>query len=280
GPSGEIMMDYSIYDAKKAGFNKVIFVIKQENYQLFKEVIGDRISKKIDCDYVFQSLDNLPYGFNVPQGREKPWGTGHAVLSCLGVVDTPFVIINADDYYGSEAFEKLSCWIDKNDLETEKYPLKFAMAGYILQNTLTENGSVARGICNVSDDGFLINVTERTKILRKDKRVMFTQDDKIWEEIDPNSVVSMNCWCFTPQFLKELKEKFKLFLQKNDNPLKGEFMLPFAVQELIDENKCSVNVLTTKDSWFGVTYKEDKEKVINALAEKVKNEIYPVNLII
>jgi dTDP-glucose pyrophosphorylase len=277
GPSGELIIDYAIYDAHRAGFTKVVFVIKEENEALFREVIGDRISRFMDVCYVYQRIDNLPKGYNVPEGRVKPWGTAHAVMSCIGSVDSPFVVINADDFYGRQAFQKISDWIDNTDFD--KKPAEYCMAGYILKNTLTDNGHVARGVCRVDDCGNLVDVTERTKIMRRAGKVQYTEDDVNWVDIDENSIVSMNCWCFAPSFLNEVKARFKDFLEANkDNILKAEFFLPFVVQDMIDQGQCTVRVLKTGDQWFGVTYKEDKEKVVNAIVEKVERGEYPKTL--
>ena len=196
GPSGELIIDYSIFDARRAGFNKLVFVIKEEIDTLFREVIGNRISRYMDVSYVYQRLDNLPDGYTVPEGRVKPWGTAHAVMSCAGVVDGPFLVINADDFYGREAFEKISAWIDTADFD--KNPPEYCMAGYVLKNTLTENGHVARGVCELDQRGYLVDITERTKIVRQDGRVQYTEDDINWVDIDENSIVSMNFWCFPP----------------------------------------------------------------------------------
>jgi len=274
GPSGELIIDYSIYDARMAGFNKVVFVIKDEIDELFREIIGNRISELMDVSYVYQRLDNLPEGYSVPEGRAKPWGTAHAVMSCIGAVNSPFVVINADDFYGREAFEKISQWIDTVDFS--KNPPEYCMAGYILKNTLTENGHVARGVCEVDENGYLVDITERTKIMRRDGKVQYTEDGENWVDLDENSIVSMNFWCFSPSFLEETKARFKDFLDENrDNLLKAEFFLPFVVKDMIDSGQCTVKVLQTKDQWFGITYREDKEKVVKAIHEKVAKGEYP-----
>lgn len=277
GPSGELIIDYSIFDARRAGFNKLVFVIKEEIDTLFREVIGDRISRYMDVSYVYQRLDNLPDGYTVPEGRVKPWGTAHAVMSCAGVVDGPFLVINADDFYGREAFEKISAWIDTADFD--KNPPEYCMAGYVLKNTLTENGHVARGVCELDQRGYLVDITERTKIVRQDGRVQYTEDDINWVDIDENSIVSMNFWCFPPSFLDETKARFKGFLDSNrDNILKSEFFLPFVIKDMIANRQCTVKVLRTSSQWFGVTYREDKEKVVNAIARMVDRGEYPKTL--
>lgn len=274
GPSGELIIDYSIYDAYRAGFSKVVFIIKEENDALFREVIGDRISRFMEVAYVHQCLDNLPEGFSVPEGRMKPWGTAHAVMSCIGTVNEPFAVINADDFYGREAFQMLSKWLDTADFS--KKPVEYCMAGYILKNTLTENGHVARGVCRVDQNGMLIDVTERTKIMRRGGKVEFTEDEVHWKELDENSIVSMNCWCFPSSFLQEIAARFADFLKEQKaNILKAEFFLPFVVQDMVHQEQCKVRVLPTHDQWFGVTYHDDKETVVKAIAQKVERGEYP-----
>lgn len=277
GPSGELIIDYSIYDARRAGFNKVVFIITKEIYGLFREVIGDRIAKFMEVEYAFQELENLPAGFSVPEGRVKPWGTAHAVMCCLGKVDGPFVVINADDFYGREAFLKLSEWMDTADFEHK--PMPICMAGYVLKNTLTENGSVARGVCRVNEKGMLRDVTEHTKIMRREGRVQYTEDETNWVDLPEDSVVSMNCWCFPEAFLREIPSRFADFLRGHqDNILKAEFFLPFMVQDMLDMGQCTVQVLLTHDRWFGVTYRADKETVVAAIADMVARGEYPAAL--
>ena len=280
GPNGEIIMDYSIYDAKRAGFDKVYFIIKEENLEVFKEVIGDRMAQQIEVEYIFQKLDNLPEGYDVPEGRVKPWGTAHAIMCCLGKVKEPFLVIIADDFYGAEAFAKVSEWIDKADVNAD--PMQFCMAGYILKNTITENGHVARGVCEVDDKHYLTSIVERTKIMRReDGNVKYTEDEENWVDLDENSIVSMNCWCFPPQFIEEIAKRFKAFLDTDavSNPLKSEYLLPSVVKELIDQGKATVEVLTTNATWIGVTYKEDKPHVVNAIKAKIDSGEYPKTLI-
>ncbi|MCK9159015.1 MAG: nucleotidyltransferase, partial [Bacteroidaceae bacterium] len=262
------------YDARRVGFDKVVFIFKEEIKSQFKQAVGDHIAKFIDVAYVNQKLDNLPAGFSVPEGRTKPWGTAHAVMSCLGTVNEPFVVINADDFYGKEAFMQLSSWLDHADLS--KQPAEYCMSGYILKNTLTENGYVSRGVCSIDDNGKLIDVTERTKIMRREDSISYTEDDKHWISLDENSIVSMNCWAFPSSFLPEIEQRFADFLTSHaSNILKAEFFLPFVVQDMIREGSCTVKVLPTHDQWFGVTYKEDKDFVIKAIAQKVANGEYP-----
>lgn len=278
GPNNSIIIDYSIYDAIKAGFNKVVFIIKKENEELFKEVIGNKVSKHVKVEYVFQSLDKLPEGFSCPEERVKPWGTAHAVLCCKGVVNEPFVVINSDDFYGSGAYKNLGDWIEKTDFSGNKY--KFAMAGYYLKNTLTDNGTVSRGVCEVDENGQLKDVIERTKIMRVNGKICYTEDEKNWTELPEDSIGSMNCWCFPAGILDEIEKYFIEFLENEvpGNPLKSEFFLPFLVRDMLSEGKCTVDVIETADRWFGVTYKEDKPDVVASISALVEEGKYPENL--
>lgn len=277
-PQGHIIMDFSLYDAKKAGFEKVVFIIKKENEKDFRERIGDRISQIMEVSYVFQDLNNIPEGYQVPEGRVKPWGTGHAVLSCLGCVDAPFAVINADDYYGSHAFQVIYDFLTTHQ-DDEKY--HYTMVGYILENTLTENGHVARGVCETDENSYLVDIHERTHIERRGDVTAYTEDDgATWTEIPEGSTVSMNMWGFTESMLTELKNRFEPFLKDalKTNPLKGEYFLPFVVDELLKEGKADVKVLKSTDRWYGVTYKEDKP-VVEAAIRRLKAEgLYPENL--
>ena len=272
-------MDFSIYDAVRAGFKKVVFIIKKENEADFKAAIGDRISKIIEVAYVFQDLNNLPEGYSIP-GKErcKPWGTGHAILSCLDEVDGPFAVINADDYYGSHAFQMAYDFLSQNE-EGDTY--SYMMVGYKLENTLTDNGHVARGVCVTDEDGHLVKINERTHIEKREDGAAYTEDDgKTWVEIPEGSTVSMNMWGFSASILKELKDRFSKFLDENleSNPLKCEYFLPFVVDELLTEKKATVKVLKSMDKWYGVTYKEDKPVVVAAI-QKLKDEgLYPQKL--
>ncbi len=277
GPNGELIIDYSIYDAINAGFEKIVFIIKEEIDKDFKEIIGNRIEKKIKVEYAYQRIDNLPNGFLVPNGRVKPWGTGHAVLSCKGIINEPFAVINADDYYGKEAFGLLFEFLTKPRNNTGKY--NFCMAGYNIENTLTDNGHVARGVCKVNNDGYLTDIVERTRIEKRENEIQFTEDGENWVSIPNSSIVSMNCWGFTQQIIEELNDRFVNFLESNkDNILKTEYFLPFVVDELIKGNKANVKVLKTNDKWYGVTYKEDKENVVNAICQMIKDKKYPEGL--
>lgn len=273
--SGHIIIDFSIYDAMLAGFEKVVFIIKKENEAGFRESIGSRVAKKMQVEYVFQDLHDLPQGYHVPEGREKPWGTGHAVLSCLSVVDGPFAVINADDYYGREAFQVIYDFLVSHQ-DHDKY--QYTMVGYYLKNTLTENGHVARGICTVSEDGKLTGITERTRIEKHAEGPAYTEDGgKTWTNLPEDSIVSMNMWGFTASLLGELKERFANFLERDlaKNPLKCEYFLPFVVDELLKEDKAEVTVLKSADRWYGVTYKEDKPVVVNAIKGLKEAGLYP-----
>ena len=273
---GNLIIDYSIFDAIKAGFSKVIFIIKEENYELFKEKIGDKVSKYIEVEYAFQKLDNLPNGFEVDKERVKPLGTGHAVLSCADKIDAPFAVINADDFYGADSFKKLYEFISTSS-DDELY--RFSMVGYKLFNTITENGYVSRGVCTTDENGFLTNIVERTQIEKINGKTCYTIEGEQFE-IDENSIVSMNFWGFSQGFIKELEQKFIGFLQNElpKNPLKAEFFLPFVVNELIGENKATAKVLETSSKWYGVTYKEDKPNVVAAIEKMKQNGTYPLKL--
>jgi NDP-sugar pyrophosphorylase family protein len=275
---GNLIIDYSIYDAIKAGFKTVVFVIKNEIEKDFKERIGDRIARKIDVRYVYQKLNHLPQGFDMPEQRVKPWGTGHAILSCIDIVNGPFAVINSDDYYGIDAFQRIYDFL-VHTRDDEKY--RYAMVGYILENTLTEHGHVARGVCNISEQGILSEITERTRIEKTETGAAFTEDGgKSWVTLPRGSIVSMNMWGFSNSILKELQERFRQFLDKEvpENPLKAEYFLPSVVGQLLKEDKASVNVLKSDDMWYGVTYKEDKEVVIDAMADLRAKGLYPKKL--
>lgn len=275
---GHIIIDFSIFDAKRAGFEKVIFIIKKEDEKDFREAIGERIAKVIDVAYVYQDLHHIPEGFEVPQERVKPWGTAHAVLSCKGEIDGPFAVINADDYYGREAFQKIYDYLQSHE-DDGKY--RYAMVGYHLENTLTENGHVARGICEVNDRGELVSVTERTRIEKKEQGAAYTEDEgATWVDLPLGTIVSMNMWGFTAGFLGEIEKGFAAFLEKGlkENPLKCEYFLPTVVSSLLHEDRAAVAVLTTADKWYGVTYKEDKPVVENAIRRFKKSGLYPEKL--
>lgn len=278
GPNGEVIIDYSLYDAYRAGFRTVIFVIKHEIEEAFHAAIGDRISKVMDVKYAFQQLDNLPAGFSVPENREKPWGTCHAVLAAKDLIDGPFAVINADDYYGPEAFQVMYDYLSTHQ-DREVYD--YCMVSYLLKNTVSENGSVARGVCVANPDGTLQSVTERTRIETHDEKICYFEDGGAsWTEIGGNTPVSMNLWGFTKSFLQEAENRFADWLTENlpKNPLKCEYFLPLVVSELIDEKKATVTILHSADKWYGVTYREDKPTVVNAIKNKIEAGIYPMNL--
>ena len=271
---GHIIMDFSIYDAKKAGFEKVVFIIKKENEEEFRAKIGDRISEKMEVAYVYQELTNLPEGIQVPEGRVKPWGTGHAVLCAANEISGPFAVINADDYYGAHAFTVIYRYLTTHE---DNGVYRYAMVGYQLENTLTENGHVARGICEMDEDGSLTKITERTRIEKREDGAAYTEDDgQTWIHLPKNAVVSMNMWGFTESFLIELRRRFPRFLEKTleENPLKGEYFLPSVVGELLSEKAAVVQVLKTMDRWYGVTYKEDKPAVMDAIRKMKESGMY------
>jgi len=276
GPNGEIIMDYSIYDAKQAGFNKVVFVIRKDIEKAFHEIIGDHVSKQIEVEYVYQELDALPDGYTCPAERSKPWGTGHAVLSCLGAVKEPFVVINADDYYGKEAFVSIHEFLVKAAEKGSKG--EYCMAGFVMGNTLSDNGIVTRGLCKVDAAGNLLDVEEMYAIERKGDVAAAKNGTGEPVELALNSAVSMNMWGFTPDFLDALKDGFVDFLKDNSENPKAEYMLPEVVGALLRKKKASVKVLPTNDKWFGVTYKEDKEKVVQSLQELIDKGQYPASL--
>ena len=277
GPSGEIIMDYSIYDAIEAGFNKVVFIIRHDLEKDFKEIIGSRIEKQIEVEYVYQELDKLPVGFNKPEDRTKPWGTGQAVLCCKGVVNEPFAVINAEDYYGKEAFVKVQKFlsnVDNNSKENE-----FCMAGFVLGNTLSDNGIVTRGVCNVDESDYLSNIEETFGIERQGDVAVGKDGNGNPVTIALDSSVSMNMWGFTTNFLNELESGFVSFLQGiEENNRKAEYLLPNEVGKMVEENRAKVKVLKTNDKWFGVTYKEDKQLVVDSILELIAQGKYPNKL--
>ena len=279
GNHNQLIIDYSIYDARRAGFETVVFVIKHEIEDTFKAAIGDRLSKVINVKYAYQQLDDLPEGYSVPEERVKPWGTAHAILAARKVVDGPFAVVNADDYYGPEGFKKIYDYLESHPDQPGCY--EFAMVGYLLGNTVTENGHVARGICEEDSENYLTRVTERTRIEKDGADARFTEDDgATWTHLSGNTIVSMNLWGFTESFLKEAEARFPAFLDKAlaENPLKGEYFLPSVVTQLLEEKKARVKVLRSTDKWYGVTYREDKPVVVNAIAEMTANGLYPAKL--
>lgn len=269
GPNGEIILEMSVYDAVQAGFDKVVFIIKKEIEKEFKEVIGDKLSKQVKVEYVFQDFSNVPKGFLIPEGRVKPLGTAHALYCCKNVLNEPFAVINADDYYGQSCFKTLH-----NFLNNEVKDNKYAMVGYVLNNTLTDYGSVARGQC-VVENGKLVNVIERKKIEKRNGKVQMYINDN-WEDLDSNTLVSMNMWAFTPKIIEEIIDKFDDFqIELNKDPNKGEFYIPNLVGELLVEGKCEVKMLESHDKWYGVTYQEDKLSVKEGIATLYEKGCYP-----
>ncbi|MBE6777778.1 MAG: nucleotidyltransferase [Ruminococcaceae bacterium] len=276
GPAGEKIIDYSVYDAVRAGFGKVVFVIKHAIEAEFKKEIGDVVAQHVPVEYVYQELDALPQGYTVPEGREKPWGTGHAVLCCREVVKEPFAVINADDYYGRECFRLLADFLQKPQTGDR---LHMAMAGYLLRNTLTENGYVSRGICEVAADGQLTGLTERTHIEIRDGKPQFTEDDgATWTVLPEECYVSMNCWAFPAGTLDHFEQRFCAFLDARGTEMKSEFYLPFAVDSMMDAGEADVQVLPTSDKWYGMTYAADHEMVRRALADLTDSGVYPNGL--
>lgn len=275
---GHIIMDFSMYDAKRAGFEKVIFIIKKENEESFKAAVGDRMSGYMEVSYAFQEISNIPEGYEVPEGRTKPWGTAHAVLSCIDQVDGPFAVINADDYYGVEAFRLIYDYLESHP-DDEKY--RYTMVGYYLGNTVTDNGHVARGICAVNEKGELTDIHERTRIEKHEGGIAYTEDEgKTWTPVSEDAIVSMNMWGFTRSILGEIRNRFPAFLDKGlkENPMKCEYFLPAVVDDLLREGKATAAVLESADKWYGVTYKEDKPVVMAAIKKMKEDGLYPEHL--
>ena len=276
--AGHIIMDFSIYDAKRAGFEKVVFIIKKEHDQLFRETIGNRIEKFMEVTYVYQDVEYLPAGFRVPEGRTKPYGTGHAVLCCKDVVEESFAVINADDFYGSQAFIRLYEFLSDNE-DDEIY--RYCMVGYKLENTLTDNGFVSRGICEMDEENHLIGINERIRVERRDEGAAYTEDEGVtWIAIPEGSIASMNMFGCTQSMFGELENRFSLFFTQllKTNPLEGEFFLPSVVNELIAEKKATVEVLTSSDCWYGITYLKDKKGVEEAIRKMKREGVYPKRL--
>ena len=277
--NGHVILDYSVYDAHRAGFDTVIFVIKPEHEQLFREMIGDRMSAVMEVKYAFQRLDDLPAGYAVPEGRVKPWGTAQAVLAARELVDGPFAVINADDYYGPEGFEEIYNYLIHHPDGNGIY--EYAMVGYLLKNTVTENGSVARGVCTETASGYLHSVVERTNIIQGENCPQYSEDGgETWKDLCEDDIVSMNLWGFQRSYLDEAWAGFPAFLDKAiaENPMKGEYFLPGVVSGLLSQHKARVKVLRSNDHWYGVTYKEDKPSVVEALKDLREKELYPEKL--
>lgn len=277
GSHGEAILDYSIHDAYEAGFRTAVILIKEAIREDFMSTVGVRLAKSpMEIRYAYQELHKLPAGYTVPEGRVKPFGTGHAVI-CAGeqVGDAPFAVINADDYYGKAAFKTIF-----NFLSTSADPCGYCMVGYRLDKTVTDNGSVARGICATDDQGYLTGITEQTRIEKYDGGIHYTEDGETWVDLAPDTIVSMNLMGFQPSFLQEAKSRFPAFLDKAlaENPMKGEYFLPSIVQQLLTEGKATMKMLTSPDQWYGVTYAADKPVVVAALADMTRQGLYPDGL--
>lgn len=281
GPNEELIIDYSLYDAQKAGFDKVAIIINKNNEKAFQKSIGKRIEGKLEIEYIYQDINDVPSDFLVPEGRVKPWGTGHAVLSCRNKVCSNFAVINADDYYGPSTFQVMYDYLKElKDTKTDtNFQYQYAMVGFILENTLSEYGHVARGICSIDKNGYLSSIIERTKIKKFDGAVKYYQDGEGWVPIPPGSTVSMNIWGFTPSIFKELENGFSLFLKRSaenkENILKAEYFLPEVVGNLIAEGKARVKVLKSQERWHGITYAEDKSGLKTAIRDMIDRGVYP-----
>lgn len=278
GPNGEIIMDYSIHDAMEAGFNKVIFIIRRDLEKDFKEIIGHRIEKLLPVEYAYQELEDLPAGYEVTPGRTKPWGTGQAVLSVKGMVDGPFLVINADDYYGQEGFRRIHDYMAEHmDSQSEIYDI--CMGGFVLSNTLSDNGTVTRGVCQVDENGYLTNVTETYNIQMKEDGLHATDESGAPVTISPSQPVSMNMWGLPASFVQELEKGFPVFLDNlKEGDIKSEYLLPKIIDNLVQNKKARVTILDTPDKWFGVTYREDKQAVADAIRGLIQSGVYKEKL--
>ncbi len=276
GPSGEVILDYSVFDAINAGFDRVVFIIRRDFEEAFREKIVTKYEGKIKVDLVFQDFDDLPPGCSVPEGRVKPWGTTHAIRAARKVIDAPFAVINADDFYGTDAFMQLGKYLA--NLDVDQKPLPFAMVGYRMDQTLSDNGSVARGVCQVNDAALLTDIREMTKIARDDDGVIRNKETDTPDIIADDTRVSMNLWGFTPALFDGMEERFSTWFEANKANLKSEWFIPFYVDELLKEGTASVTVLPTDSRWFGVTYQEDKPIVVNAIQKMVDAGVYPAKL--
>ncbi len=275
GPNGEVILDYSVYDAMRAGFEEVVFIIKHAIEKDFKEVVGARLEKQLKVHYAFQELDDLPEGYAVPEGRIKPWGTSHAIRAARAIVDGPFAVINADDYYGPEAFQVVYDYLTTTQ-DDDKY--RYAMVGYYVKNTVTDAGTVARGVCEYDENNYLTTVVERTKIEKVGENARFTEDDGAsWTDLPGDTLVSMNFWGFTRSMIDEIDAGLPAFLDSAiaENPMKGEYLLPTVVNDLLHADKATVKVLYSRDKWYGVTYKEDRPGVVASLQQKHEDGLYP-----
>lgn len=270
GNHGEPIIEFSIYDAKEAGFEKVVLIIKREHEELFKSCLTDRVSKHMEVAFAYQDMLNIPEGIEVPEGREKPWGTTHALLACKGVVNEPFAIINADDFYGKDAYKKIY-----NFLTTEVEDDHYGMVGYVCNNTLTDNGTVTRGVCE-QEDGYLSHIVEIQKIARKDGHAIYEENGE-WKDLPDDTLVSMNFWGFTPKIFDEVEGIFENFLKDaiKENPMKCEHVIPTAIGDLVRDKVCKVKMLSSEDQWFGVTYQEDKPLVVEKIQAMKDAGVYP-----
>ncbi|QQL46426.1 nucleotidyltransferase [Sulfuriroseicoccus oceanibius] len=276
GPNGETVLDYSVYDAIRAGFGKVVFVIRRDFEDVFREQVGSKFDDRITVEYAFQELGDLPEGFSVPEGREKPWGTAHAVRAARDVISEPFGMINADDFYGADAYQKLGDFL--RTASTSADVSEYCMVGFELKKTLSDFGSVARGVCEAGADGKLAKVQEMTKIVKTDDGAENQEDEANPVKLTGDELVSMNMWGFTPAFIQEIEEKFVAFLQEKGGEMKSECYVPLIVDELINEKRATVDVLATDSTWFGVTYQEDKPHVQKSIQDLIASGAYPENL--
>ncbi len=279
GPCGEFIIDFSIYDALEAGFDKVVFIIKEENYDIFRKTVGARIENRVQVEYVFQDIRALPAGYAVPAERVKPWGTAHALLCAKDAVNDPFLVINSDDFYGRDSYLKMAQFLaDSVSGKKDGGKLQMAMCGFVLKNTLSENGHVARGVCETNAQGHLIGVTERTKIQRNQGVTQYYEEETGWTDVDENSVVSMNMWGFTPEIFDIIEKDFPAFLDQMKNPLKDEYFLPLVVQNMIDAGIADFTVVKTMSKWYGVTYQQDKPTVQEFIDRSIADGVYPKGL--
>lgn len=277
GPNGEWILDYSVYDALQAGFEAVVFVIRPDMEAAFREQIGRNVEQRCEVRYVFQRLEDLPVGFEVPPGRHKPWGTGQATLSCRDAVDTPFAVINADDLYGRSAYQALAAYL--RGAHDGEGGYDYCMVGFPVENTLSEFGHVSRGICKLDQNGYLVEIRERTRVARFGPGARYTEDGEHWIEIPPGTPVSMNMWGFTPSLFSELDARFRRFLQEHRTDLlSAEFYLPEVVGALVREGRATVRVLSSHEPWFGITYQEDRPRVEKAIGDLIRQGVYPAKL--
>lgn len=276
--TGEIILDFSLYDAMMAGFKRAVFVIREEHRDIFRELVDERAGRFMEVEYAYQKLDDIPEGASIPEGREKPWGTGHAIYACRNLIDGPFAAINADDYYGPAGFASIYEYLTTHENDEI---MEMCMAGYILANTITENGHVARGVCQMDENGYLTSITERTKIMRQPEGISFTEDDgESWTVLPDDTLVSMNFWGLPGAMIDAIGEGIDEFFEKNvpANPMKSEYLLPSIIDGLIKEGRARVKVIPCPEKWCGVTYKEDRESVKAELQSKKDKGLYPEKL--